>query len=256
MKFISTFCLSLLIITTFTLFSCSKTEEFVTESLADYMPLQTGKYITYRLDSMVFTGFGRNVEIHKYQVKHVIDEQITDNQGRPSYRVFTYISDSTGAESWTPNGSYFITPLANQVEVTEDNLRVIKLHQPMKDGYQWKGNIYFPIDPYETLNPLNSYDFGMDDWDFYYDGEAEPVVSIQGQNYNDVFTVEQRDESLNAPVTLDTAYGFKNRSVEKYSKNTGLVYRQYELWEYEPNTSGPSGYYSGFGITMWMIDHN
>jgi hypothetical protein len=237
--------------------SCSdKTEEFVTEPLSDYFPLQTGRYITYRVDSLVFTNFGRNIEIHKYQVKHVVDAQITDNLGRPSYRVFTFLNDSTASKSWTPSGSYFITPLANQVEVIEDNLRVIKMHQPVRDGYEWKGNAYLPIDPYDSRDPLNSYDFGMNEWIFYYDGAPETSVSLQGQTYNDVYTVEQRDDAFNAPVTVESVYGFRNRSVEKYSKNIGLVYRLYELWEYEPNTSGSSPYYKGFGVTMWMIDHN
>ncbi len=31
----------------------------------------------------------------------------------------------------------------------------------------------------------------------------------------------------------------------------------YEMWEYQPNTGGSGGpYKTGFGITMWMIDHN
>jgi hypothetical protein len=116
--------------------------------------------------------------------------------------------------------------------------------------------MYLPTEPYESLNPNNSYDFGMSDWEFFYDGDTEPAVSIQGRTYNDVLTIEQRDESHNAPVTDINGYGSKNRSVEKYAKNIGLIYRQYELWEYEPNSSGPSPYYTGFGITLWMIDHN
>jgi len=35
-----------------------------------------------------------------------------------------------------------------------------------------------------------------------------------------------------------------------------MVYRKYELWEYQPNISGPNPYSTGFGITLWMIDHN
>ena len=45
-------------------------------------------------------------------------------------------------------------------------------------------------------------------------------------------------------------------SVEKYSKTIGLIYRQFILWEYQPNPSGPDPYNTGFGVTMWMIDHN
>ena len=86
MRIFSPVRLSLLAILSAALFSCNEKEDFTTEALADYIPLTAKKYITYRLDSMVFTNFGRNTEIRKYQVKHVIDTLITDNLGRPSYK--------------------------------------------------------------------------------------------------------------------------------------------------------------------------
>src|SRR5687767_15944632 len=105
------------------LFSCTeKKEEFLTESLSDYLPLQPGKYITYRIDSLVFTNFQRDVEIHSYQVKHLVDAEITDNLGRVSYRVYRFLRDTAGTTAWVSNGSYFVTPLADQVEVVENNL--------------------------------------------------------------------------------------------------------------------------------------
>src|SRR5262245_16587815 len=134
--------LSLLVLSAFFILSCNKKEDFKTESINDYMPLAIGKYITYRVDSTVFTNFQRSVEIHSYQVKHVIEAELTDNLGRPAYRVYRYIRDTAGTQSWQPNGSYFITPLQNTAEVVENNLRVIKLHLPIKDGYSWKGNSY------------------------------------------------------------------------------------------------------------------
>ena len=113
--------------------SCEKeTEEFKTDTVADYMPLTVGKYITYRLDSTVFTNFQRNTEIHRYQVKHIVDAAVPDNLGRPGYRILRYLRDSTGTQPWVENGTYFISPLADQVEVVEDNLRFIKLHLPFK----------------------------------------------------------------------------------------------------------------------------
>jgi hypothetical protein len=255
MRFVSTFRISLLAVIAFTFFSCSdKKEEFISEPISDYMPLQPGKFITYRLDSLVFTSFGANPETHRYQVKHVVDAQIVDNLGRPTWRIYTYITDSAGIAPWTASSTYYITPLDNQAEVTEDNLRVIKMHLPIKEGYQWKGNTYMPDDPYSA-----SYDFSNDldieDWDFAYD-VFEPAWSYRNKNYTDVFTVEQRDEAENAPVVNVSNYGYKNRSVEKYSKSIGLIYRKYELWEYQPNPSGANPYYTGFGITLWMIDHN
>lgn len=246
------FLLSILL--AFGLFSCSKKEELNTELIADYVPLQPGKYITYRLDSLVFVNFERDVEIHRYQVKHVVDAQITDNEGRPSYRVFRYIRDSVGVQDWAFNGSYFITPLADQLELIEDNLRFVKLHMPMREGYSWKGNKYLATDPYASM-----YDFSNDDdirnWDYYYD-TFDPSFSYMGYDYQDVWTVEQEDDLFNVPITDPTSYAFKTRAVDKYAKGIGPVYREYELWEYQPNLSGPSPYYAGFGVRMWMIDHN
>jgi hypothetical protein len=256
MRHLSIFRFSILAVATVALFSCNKKEDYVSDKLSDYIPLSVGKYITYRLDSMVFTGFGRVTEIHKYQVKHVIDALITDNIGRPSYRVYVYIRDSAGLQSWLPAGNtYLITPLEDQVEVTENNLRFIKMHLPVKDGFSWKGNKYLPSTaggPYNQLFGFNN-DDNMYDWDYYYDGNPSSF-SYRGVNYTNVQTVEEANESVNVPIVTPNAYAYRSRAVEKYSKNIGLVYREYELWDYQTNTPPP--YKVGFGITMWMIDHN
>lgn len=256
MRHSSLFRYSLFAVAFVALFSCNKKEDYITDKPTDYLQLTPGKYITYRIDSMVFTNFGRNTEIHKYQVKHVIDALITDNIGRPSYRVFVYIRDSAGLQAWQPSGNtYFITPVDNQVEVIENNLRFIKLHGPVKDGYSWKGNKYLPSTvggPYNDLFSFNN-DDNMLDWDFYYDG-SPASFSYGGFSYQNVQSVEEANESTNVPITFPDAYAYRSRAVEKYSKNIGLVYREYELWDYQTNSPPP--YKTGFGITMWMIDHN
>src|SRR6266498_5784956 len=86
-------------------FSCKKTEQYQSAALSDYYPMQVGKYITYRVDSTIFTNFGHTIQIHSYQIKHSIDALVTDNLGRPAYRVFRYIRDTAGTQPWTPNGS-------------------------------------------------------------------------------------------------------------------------------------------------------
>lgn len=239
--------------------SCeNEKEELATGKVREYMPLIVGKYITYRLDSMVFTNFNKVIETHRYQVKEQVDAEVTDNLGRPSYRVFRYIRDSAGTQSWQPMGTYFITPLADKIEVVEDNLRFIKLHMPVKNGFTWRGNRYVPDDPYFTLG----FNFSNDNsdvfpfWDYYYDGDLG-TFSYRDKTYNDVLTVEEVDESTNVPIISTTSYASKSRAVERYSKNLGMVFKQYELWEYQPDATGGSNYsYFGFGVTMWMIDHN
>jgi len=333
---------SILVCMILVIFSCKKkTEEFKTESLSDYIPLAIGKYITYHVDSTVFTNFGRNVEIHSYQIKHVINALLTDNLGRPAYRVYTYLRDAAGTQSWQPNGSYIITPLSDRVEVIENNLRIIKLHLPIELGYEWKGNTYLASDPYSPFYNFNN-DDNMADWDFVIDSTNESL-SLNGNTIPDVLNVSEVNEPnlvdtilvssntllipdkisqvwatgassntitiipptpstvennltvcnrsnnpaqlnnifipagknrtyqyrdgnwtypKNSDNTIDTTLGANavyssiNFSDEKYAKNIGLVYRQLIMWEFQPTYIADDGYKNGFGIKMWVIDHN
>lgn len=236
--------------------SCTSEKETLSfAEIADYAPYSVGKYITYRVDSLVFTNFGRTIEIHKYQMKHVVDATFTDGMGRPSYRIIRYITDSTASTPWQPDGTYFITPVNDQLEVVEDNRRVIKLHQPIRAEYTWKGNRFLPNDPYEPLYNFSN-DDAMADWDFRIDGDPT-TFTHRGNTYSNVLTIDAVDEAFNVPIVNQNVYASLSRSVEKFSKNIGLVYRQHELWEHQPNTGGSGGPYKvGFGITQWMIDHN
>lgn len=239
----------------FSFTSCEKkTEDFQSDAVTDYLPTVVGKYITYRLDSTVFTNFGTVQEVHKYLVKHVVDAQVPDNLGRPSYRILRYLRDSAGTKPWVENGTYFVTDLADQAEVTEDNLRYIKLHLPLKVNTDWKGNRYLSDDPLASLYTFNN-DDDMNDWDYNIE-TFDPSVTIGGKSINDVYTVFQIDESMNAPVTNTASVGSRTLAKEQYAKNIGLVSRDFILWEYQPPRNSLPGQYTGFGIKMWMIDHN
>src|SRR6202011_3820313 len=116
-----------------------------------------------------------------------------------------------------------------------------KLHSPIRDGYTWKGNKYLPQDPYHPLYTFSN-DANMENWDYYYDGQASPF-SYGGQNYKDGYSVAEANEAYNVPITDPNAYAAKTRAVDKYAKTIGLVYREYELWEYQPNPGGSGGPY-------------
>lgn len=236
------------------LFSCKKeTEQFQTEALSTYLPTQTGKYITYRTDSLIFTNFGGASVVHSYQEKHEVNALTTDNLGRPAYRVFRFIRDTNGVNAWQPSGSYFITPLNNTVEVVENNLRVLKLSSPIKEGNSWKGNRYLPTDPFGSFYEFSN-DDNMADWDYTY-SNVEGSITLGGKTYPNTITVDQINESTNAPVTNFNAYGYINYSTDTYAKGIGLVYQQVIMWEYQPPSSGRPGY-RGFGVKRSILDHN
>ncbi|MEQ1676792.1 MAG: hypothetical protein ABL876_08830 [Chitinophagaceae bacterium] len=198
MRFLLLTRLSLLSLSALLLFSCNpEKEDFTSEPLKDYLPLVAGKYITYRIDSTVFTNFGRTTEVHSYQVKHVVDAQITDNLGRPSFRIYRYMRDLAGTQSWQPSGSYLITPAEDQIETIEDNLRFIRLHLPIKQDFSWKGNRFLPPDPYHTYQFANDDD--MEDWDYYYQNTSS-LFTYNSQTLSNVLNVIHIDQR----ISLDT----------------------------------------------------
>jgi hypothetical protein len=228
-------------------------EHYASEPLSDYMPLAVGKSITYQLDSTVFIGFTLDGEIHKYQEKQEVAAQITDNLGRPSYRINRYLRDSAGTGNWLAAGTFFITPLEKSVEVVENNLRTVRLALPVKRDVFWKGNQYLPFAPYG-----NQYDFRSDtnfdpaDWEFYYE-TVDESLTLNGQVIDSVITVKQIDEETSG--NDDVLLTGKTYSVEKYAKGIGLVYQELIMWEREPN--GPSGAYKiGFGVKRTLLEHN
>ena len=238
--------------------SCDKqTEDFETEQISDYLNLQPGKYITYRLDSTVFTNPQRTEETHYYQEKHVVDALLTDNLGRPSYRIFRYLRDTSGTQPWAPSGTYWVTPLRNTMEVIEDNLRSIRLILPIKQDETWKGYRHLPTNPYGG-NTIYGDEFNNDDnmfdWDFTYESIGESM-SLNGQTVNDVLVIKHVNESANVPVTDANSYGFINYSEDRYAKGIGLVFQNLIMWEYQVIPGGAK-YKVGFGVKRSMIDHN
>ena len=244
--------------------SCKRTETLESLTLDELVPLKVGKYITYRLDSLVFTNAGKITETHRYRVRHTIDRQSVDNQNRPTWVVVTHITDSLGVGPWIQNGTYTITQVDKKLEVTENNLRVIKLNLPTVQDFTWKGNTYLPDRPYNPEFPI-SIDANMSLWEFKFE-TVNASETIAGNQLNDVTTVFHIDESENVPMVTDTSFASRELSLEKYAKNVGLVFREFQLWENQPRprtTGTPPNIVTtydpvriGFGVKMWMIDKN
>lgn len=233
-----------------TLYSCKKsTETFETAAISDYSPLQVGKYITYNLDSLVFVNFGTASEVHSYQVKYEVNALVTDNSGRPAYRIYRYIR-KTAAQPFISDASFLAVNTGTGLEFVENNMRFIKLRQPFRDDYSWKGNSY--ID-FQSLNSDVKY---LADWDYVYDsvGVAQKIGTF---NLDNTIKVEQRNEIIGLPSN-PASYSEVNYAVEKYAKGIGLVYRKFLHTEYQPPVPGQGGRIvdGSYGITLTMIDHN
>lgn len=230
--------------------ACKKeTETYSGLSIQDYAPYQTGKYITYKLDSLVYLSFGTRDTTRSYEVKYVVDSLLTDNIGNPAYRVFRFIRKQS-PDAWVPSGTFWAVDKKNSFEFVENNMRYIKLELPFQNGTTWKGNVY--IDTY-SLNSEVKY---LDDWDYAFEDFAQPAT-IGSFSLDNTITVNQRDEIIGDPADA-LSYSEVNFGKEIYAKGIGLVYRKFFHSEYQPGTNGGNGYFAdgSYGITLTMIDHN
>lgn len=235
--------------------------EFSEASMNDLMPLFPGKYITYRVDSILPIRQGRALETRRYQIRDVVDTVITDGMGRPSYRVYRYLNDSIASGSWEPLTTYFVTPLADRIEVTENNLRAVKLRLPLRQGFTWKGNAYLPDGAFGFFNDVRFTE--VSEWDFTHEGIS--WEKIGNRNFDSVYTVLHFNEvadTISIPSGMQSPhhrlYGI-GYSEEKFVPRVGMVARQLLMIENNPNQIDATTYdpyRTGFGVRMWMIDHN
>lgn len=231
------------------LVSCKKETKVLTfPTVSEYFPLQIGNYIDYDLDSTVFVDLGARKEVVHYQAREVVEEAVTDNLNRPSFRVERYLRKSAG-DDWVPSIGYLVTPLNNTVEVVENNLRYIKLVSPIRNNYSWKGNQY--IDTYSTDLDLNY----LYDWDYTYDSVGVPLT-FGALAFDNTIKVAERDEFLGQdPSIPGTPYAEQNVASEKYAKGIGLIYREFLHWEWQSAQPGRAAYYEGYGIRMTITGY-
>jgi hypothetical protein len=248
---------TLILSTAIILYSCNKKDTSLNPTqLIEYMPLQPGKYIHYRLDSMRFVDFGQRDTIVSYDARDVIDGEVTDNLGRQTFRVVRYLRDlsSTNDEDYVANLTYFVTPTRESIEVQEENLKFQKLRLPVNNGFNWHGNSFLPATPYFELYQFSN-DEDINLWDYTYANVNEPAT-INDNTYDSTVTVQQVADSSNVPIEFPDGLAYRNYWTETYAKNIGLIYKEVVMWEYQPPNSGNPGFRSGFGLKLSIIDHN
>ncbi len=238
---------SLIVVTIFS--ACKKTTEvFKTDAISDYAPLVVGKYITYQLDSLIFAdNIIPNDTVITYQVKHFVQDTITDNLNRKAFIIRRYIRKNSIAE-WISDNTFTAINTGNSYEFVENNFRFLKLKEPFKNNFSWKGNSYIDTSPeYTNFKYLS-------DWNYTYDSLNTPLI-LGALTIDSTLKVAEIDEVINNPQDLAN-YSEINFSVSNYGKGIGLVYHRFIHQEYQPPTPGTYGFKTGYGITLTMIDHN
>ena len=117
-------------------FSCKKTIHYPAVAPADYfIPLKTGQYAIYRLDSLNFYYYGQLDTVTSYLVKDSVENSFIDGSGNTAWLITRYLSDTMGS-SWYAGETYTATAFQQRLEVSfEEDLahKVLRNIHKMRD---------------------------------------------------------------------------------------------------------------------------
>jgi len=222
----------------------------VAGTIPDFMPLQAGSAITYRLDSIVYPSQGSATLTRSQVVRDRVDAEVRDQQGRRAWRIVRSLRNPADTTKWTDQSQQIATPTANTLEWLEDNLRTIRLAEPVRDGHAWQGNRYINT----VSDPARQY---LDGWTFTYRDAGKPWP-LGDKRFSETLTVVQQDDRIGNPADKNR-YSSIDRAIEVYAKGVGLIYREarHEVWQ-PPNASSATGYYEpgSFALTLSFLSRD
>ncbi len=235
------------------LFTACKQENFeiTTPRIQEYFPLETGRSITYRLDSTVPARFGADTLVRSYEVKYLVDQKIKDGENRDAYRIYRQLRPLNSTAPFNTDHTFTATPVGEQQMLwMENNLRFSKLYFPIREGFSWKGNSYIS----SGSENLEYYD----GWDYVYENVGA-AITLNGKTFNNTITVHHIDEiSPPGPFNPEIIKIIKY-SKEIYAKDVGMIYRNTAILEWQPKSpSGQPGFWTdnSFRIILSIIDHD
>lgn len=189
------------IIICFFLFTCtSESIDFADRLGYDYYPLEVGNYIDYQVEEINYS-LTLEPEIIRYQIRELVQSTFTDNNGDLTYRLEVY-RRNTSASDWVLDSVWASKRTELQASKVQGNHTFVKLSFPVEEGRTWNGN---------ALNGFQEDEYLM-------------------QNLGQSMTVNAQDfvETLEVLQENDSSLVGKNKRIEQYAKNVGLIHRSWE----------------------------
>lgn len=196
--------------------ACKKneTETFVGDYGYSYFPDDSGTFVIYQVDSIIYDDFTSTVRTSTIYLKEQVGEQFIDNLGRVGKRIIrSYSNVDSTIQKWETNNVYYIVRNTLVAERVEENLRYIKMVFPNEDNKNWLGNKYIISAPPYIIDTSN---YSVRDWKF----------SISRRDSEYLINSTRYDSTLTITQIQDSSAIFKTLAKEIYAKNVGLIYRE------------------------------
>lgn len=232
--------------------SCSEEtvmEDYVLDRGYKYIPLEVGKYKIYQVDSTKFKIETSTVNVTKSTtfVKEEIVKTTIDNAG-DTIHILERFTRNAPSESWKIADVWSIKKTINRLERTEENVKLITMVFPLKQGDSFDAtqyidrNVALTIEG-ETITPFS----------FSWNSEVKSIgqqATIHNQNYTVAKVQLVDDES-----SIGRRYADRT-----YAEGVGLVHRVDSLLTtqtfYPDGTPWSERAEKGYILEQTLLEHN
>jgi hypothetical protein len=131
---------SILLISIAVVSGCKKEDAPLAEDFGyNYFPDKVGIWVEYQVDSVWRDDTFNVLDSVSYRLKQVVAAHYTDPGGRPAMRIerFKLVEDE-----WVIRDVWSAVRSTSALEVTEENVRRLKLSFPVREGRAWNANVY------------------------------------------------------------------------------------------------------------------
>ncbi|MEP7168658.1 MAG: hypothetical protein ABI855_04755 [Bacteroidota bacterium] len=188
------------------IFSCKKDKSSTPVFTGySYAPENIGHEIIYDVDSTIKSDFDGMTHLNHFQIRELIADTFTDNQGRPTLRLERY-KRLNPSDSWVIYRVWTANKTNVHYEKKEDNITYVKLVFPPASTVTWNGNV---------LNSLDSLFYTYSSFnvpDNYNNLSFDSSLTVLQNDYEDIIQKDYR--------------------VEKYATQVGMYYKEQDSISY------------------------
>ncbi len=120
-----------------------------------YFPIDTGLTWIYQVDSISYNDNTQSIDTFRFFLMERISGQVDDQLYKNHQIVERYVRKND-SDTWQARANSYILKTANNVQVVDENIRIVKLIFPLGNVQSWNGNMYNnKIRQTYTLQSLN-----------------------------------------------------------------------------------------------------
>lgn len=119
---------------------CKKDDVEVPDPGYDYFPRVVGQWIEYQVDSAWRDDASAVNDSVSYRLLEKVVQTYTDTEGRTCYMIHRSVKNDQ--DQWVVRDVWTSTRSSSNAEVTEENLRRMKLVFPVNNGTDWDLNVF------------------------------------------------------------------------------------------------------------------